>query len=87
MEPSRRGGLDAPPELARRSGRVADFDVDRGIGHVEPAGGGPALFFHCTAIADGSRTIEPGAAVTFQVVAGQLGRWEARDLRPGPPGS
>ncbi len=43
---------------------------------------GDQHFFHCTAIADGSRTIEIGARVRFAVVPGRLGRWEAADLRP-----
>ena len=38
--------------------------------------------FHCTAIADGTRTIAVGTAVTFDVVPGRLGRWEASGLRP-----
>jgi hypothetical protein len=38
--------------------------------------------FHCTAIADGSRTIEVGTFVTFDVVAGRLGRWEASAVTP-----
>ena len=60
---------------------MADFDIERGFGTVSPDGGGAALFFHCTAIADGSRLIDPGARVEFQVVAGHLGRWEASGLR------
>jgi cold shock CspA family protein len=61
---------------------VADFDPDRGFGTVVGDQGGEALFFHCTAIADGSRMIETGARVRYQVAPGQLGRWEARDLSP-----
>ena len=33
--------------------------------------------FHCTAIADGTRTIEVGTAVTFEVRPAGMGRWEA----------
>jgi cold shock CspA family protein len=36
--------------------------------------------FHCTAIADGSREIEAGKLVTFTIVAGHLGRFEATDI-------
>ena len=57
-------------------GHVAEFDEHKGYGEVEGEDG-RRLFFHCTAIADGSRTIPVGAAVTFQVVPGHLGRWEA----------
>jgi cold shock CspA family protein len=60
-------------------GVVTAFDEHRGIGSVELAEGG-SLFFHCTAIADGSRTIEVGASVTFDVVPGHLGRYEASSL-------
>lgn len=65
----------------RLAGTVASFEDERGVGEVETAEG-RRLFFHCTAIADGSRTIEAGRAVTFEVAPGHLGRWEARDLRP-----
>jgi cold shock CspA family protein len=63
-------------------GRVATFDEPEGYGTVaadDPAG---QWFFHCTAIADGTRSIEVGAEVVFEVVAGHLGRFEATDLRP-----
>lgn len=65
------------------AGVVADFDEHRGLGHVR-AEDGRQLSFHCTQIADGSRTIEVGAAVVFEVVPGHLGRWEATDVRPQP---
>jgi cold shock CspA family protein len=38
--------------------------------------------FHCTAVADGTRTIAVGAPVSFRVAPGRMGRWEAVDLRP-----
>lgn len=60
----------------RRHGVVSSFDDRRGYGTVR-TDDGRDLFFHCTAIADGSRTIEEGAPVSFEVVAGRLGRWEA----------
>jgi cold shock CspA family protein len=61
-------------------GTVAEFDEARGLGRVEAEGA--TYPFHCTAIADGSRTIEVGAAVTFEVVAGRMGRWEATAITP-----
>ena len=61
------------------TGTVADFDEDKGIGTVR-SDDGRELPFHCTSVADGSRTVEVGARVTFTVVAGHLGRWEAADL-------
>jgi hypothetical protein len=42
---------------------------------------GSQHWFHCTAIADGTRTIDVGAPVIFRLAAGHLGRWEATDLR------
>ncbi len=58
------------------TGTVVEFDEHKGYGTVV-AEDGRRLFFHCTAIADGTRTIDVGAEVTFEVVAGHLGRWEA----------
>jgi cold shock CspA family protein len=43
---------------------------------------GVERFFHCTAIADGTRTIAVGSPVTYEVVPGRLGLWEAAHLRP-----
>jgi len=70
-------------------GTVVEFDEPAGYGHVAadpsadaPAANGDRWFFHCTAIADGSRTIEVGARVRFDVVPGHQGRYEATDLRP-----
>ena len=63
------------------TGSVVSFDDPRGIGTVVDADGGEH-FFHCPAIADGTRTIEVGAAVDFEVVPGRQGRWEATNLRP-----
>jgi cold shock CspA family protein len=62
-------------------GTVTDFDEARGYGTVT-GDDGRALFFHCTRIADGSRTIAVGTAVTYEVVPGHLGRWEAAGLIP-----
>jgi len=62
-------------------GRVAEFDEHRGLGTVETSSG-RRYPFHCTAIADGTRTIPTGVAVEFVVVAGPLGRVEATQVRP-----
>jgi cold shock CspA family protein len=64
-------------------GTVEAFDDDRGWGTVR-AGAGGEHFFHCTAIADGSRTIEVGTPVRFVVIPGRLGRWEAAAIEPRP---
>jgi cold shock CspA family protein len=60
-------------------GTVTEFDEARGLGEVT-AGDGTVHPFHCTQIADGSRTIAVGTLVTFEVVPGLAGRWEAAQL-------
>ena len=65
-------------------GTVTAFDDHAGHGTVAVEGG-DEVFFHCTAIADGSRSIEPGAEVALRLVPGRLGRWEGADLRPPAP--
>ena len=67
--------------LGTHTGSVTSFDHDRGLGEVTSVAG-IVHAFHCTAIADGSRTIEPGTEVRFDVVAGRLGRWEAAAITP-----
>jgi CspA family cold shock protein len=61
-------------------GTVASFDEAKGYGTVR-AEDGRELFFHCTQIADGTRTVPAGAAVTFEIVPGHNGHWEATDIR------
>ena len=66
------------------AGVVVAFDESKGYGTVrvdDPDG--RELFFHCTQIADGSRHVDTGVRVTFDVVAGHRGQWEAHALRPG----
>jgi len=67
--------LSAQPRL----GTVREFDEARGLGTVVDDDGNE-LGFHCTSIADGTRTIVPGTPVTFCVVAGRAGRMEARGI-------
>ena len=64
----------------RLDGTVVAFDAERGVGEVEAADG-RRYPFHCTRIADGTRTIPLGAKVDFVVVPGLPGRWEASDIR------
>ena len=69
-------------ELARgvgRHGTVAAFDAEQGLGTVF-GDDGLEYPFHCIEIADGTRTIEPGAEVSFDLLA-KLGRWEASNVR------
>ena len=62
-----------------RGGVVTAFDEHRGVGALR-ADDGTTYPFHCTQIADGTRTIALGAQVRFRVTAGALGRWEATQV-------
>jgi cold shock CspA family protein len=62
-------------------GKVVAFDEKRGLGEIESADG-ERYPFHCTRIADGSRTIAVQTPVEFDVVAGHLGTWEAATITP-----
>ena len=59
-------------------GTVAEFDEPRGLGTIDADG--ERYPFHCTALLDGTRRIEVGAVVTFEVRPGGMGRWEASDI-------
>jgi cold shock CspA family protein len=60
---------------------VAHFDASRGVGEIA-GDDGTTYPFHSTVIADGSRAIDDGTEVEFDVVPGHLGRWEAAAVRP-----
>ena len=62
-------------------GEVVDFDEPAGYGTIR-SDAGERYFFHCTAISDGSRTISSGTHVTFDVVPGRRGQWEAARIGP-----
>jgi cold shock CspA family protein len=62
------------------AGDVASFDAHAGLGTVRSADG-TVFPFHCIAIADGSRSIEVGVHVTFELLA-KMGRYEATAVRP-----
>ena len=56
-------------------GTVTTFDEPKGLGTIMAEDGG--LYpFHCTQIADGTRTIAVGQAVRFEILP-KLGRYEA----------
>jgi cold shock CspA family protein len=74
------GGTDPWGSLvSAREGRVVEFDAEAGLGVVADAAG-RRYPFHCTAIADGTRTIGIGQMVRFMVAPAHGGRLEARDL-------
>jgi cold shock CspA family protein len=66
--------------VTTHEGEVRSFDAPRGVGVVVDEAG-TEYPFHCTAIAGGTREIEPGTRVRFEVTPG-LGRWEAAALEP-----
>jgi cold shock CspA family protein len=70
--------LAAPalPELALQRGEVVAYDASAGYGTIRGADA-REWWFHCTAIADGSRLIAVGASGVFSLVPGRSGRWEA----------
>jgi cold shock CspA family protein len=61
-------------------GSVVGFDRDVGLGEIVDEAGA-RFAFHCIEIADGTRTIDVGADVSFDLVA-KLGRYEAASIRP-----
>ena len=63
------------------TGTVAEFDEAAGYGELLDEVG-ERWWFHCTAIADGGRTIAVGARVQFRLRPGHLGRYEAADVNP-----
>jgi cold shock CspA family protein len=64
------------------AGRVTAFDEHVGLGEITTVdddadgGAGTVIAFQCIAIADGTRTIEVGTPVSFELVP-KLGRYEA----------
>jgi cold shock CspA family protein len=66
-----------PPQL----GTVEAFDERVGLGTVRSADG-VELSFHCTAITDGTRTIQVGVPVAFVASATHHGAHEARAVTP-----
>ena len=61
-------------------GRVAEYDDHKGYGFVETVDG-RRLFFHCTAIAGGTRTIPVDVDVEFEEVTDPRGKSEAAAVR------
>lgn len=66
-----------------RDGTVSAFDDAAGVGSVT-GDDGTEVPFHCVAVADGSRSIAEGTPVTYRIVAGHGGRWEAAEVSPRP---
>ena len=68
----------------QRRGRVVAFDANRGLGEIEELGDTPSAGtrrpFHCTQVADGSRSVPVGAEVRYVLAPGSLGFWEASEV-------
>jgi cold shock CspA family protein len=62
-------------------GTVSAFDGQRGLGEIT-TDDATVYPFHCTVIAGGTRTIDVGVTVDFEVVPGPLGTWEAAQVTP-----
>ena len=60
-------GPDPATAFTRRHGTVTAFDDHAGLGTIVDAASGFAWPFHCTRIADGSRTIAVDLPVTYRV--------------------
>ncbi len=63
------------------NGKVLEFDAHSGLGVVESVDGARHAF-HCTQVADGSRTVQVGMLVRYEIVPGGLGAWEAGAIEP-----
>ena len=77
--------MDPGTVFTERNGVVTDFDDEVGSGVIADDGSASSWFLHCTRIADGTRSIDLGAPVTFRVAPGPTG-FEAVDVRPIPDG-
>jgi hypothetical protein len=58
---------------------VVQFDEARGDGVLRD-GRGREFYFHCVALADGSRVVDPGATVSARRTVGLRGRDEATEV-------
>ena len=63
-------------------GKVKWFNERKGYGFIIPDEGGPELFVHhSNVVAKGSRSLQDGQAVEYDVAQGQKGP-EATNVRP-----
>lgn len=75
---------DQAPQQAVASdgadGTVSWYDADKGFGFITPESGGPDVFVHVRALADGLPELGEGDRVTYDTVASERGP-QARDVR------
>ena len=62
------------------SGTVTSFDAHVGLGQITSSDG-VIVMFHCAEIADGSRAIDIGTSVNFELLT-KFSRNEASAIRP-----
>lgn len=72
-----------PHRFAHVTGSVVSFDDHAGWGTLRTEDGAE-VFFHCTQIADGTRSIPVGVAVTAEVLPIGMGEWEASQVARVP---
>jgi CspA family cold shock protein len=68
------------------TGRVLQFDRDRGYGFIAADDGGEDVFLHASVFGGDSADLAPGVTIEFQVMAGDRGRKAfAAHVLPGEP--
>ena len=68
----------------RMQGTLKKWNADKAYGFISQGQGKPDLFVHISAFQKNGQTPLTGEVLTFDVVQGQDGRWQAvRVLRPG----
>ena len=66
------------------TGRVLQFDEERGYGFIAADDGGEDVFLHASVFEGDSKELVPGVAVEFETMAGDRGRKAfGVHLRPG----
>jgi CspA family cold shock protein len=66
--------LDGKRAAAVATGRVLQFDEERGYGFIAADDGGEDVFLHASVFDGDSRQLVPGLPVEFETMAGDRGR-------------
>ena len=78
--PLRDGAVQQAAASDGADGTVSWYDADKGFGFIVPESGGPDVFVHVRALADGLQGLDEGDRVMYDVVDSERGP-QARDLR------